>query len=330
MVVDRVVVREGLGTRLADSLETALDLADGLCMAEDADSGDRVTFSAKFACPVSGFTIDEIEPRLFSFNSPFGACPTCDGLGTTMVIDAELVIPDEAKSLYDGAVAPWANSSSQYYGQTLDSLVQHFGVSMHESWRDLPDKVRDTILNGSGAEKITFNYDDGLRAYKTTKPFEGIVPNMERRYRETDSSWVREELGKYQNTMACEACDGQRLKPEALAVKIRKLHISDVGRMSIGEAEDWFGALNDHLSPKDQEIAYRILKEINERLGFPEQRRSELSDPGTGIGHAVRRREPAHPPRLADRLRPDRRAVRARRAVDRPAPARQRPPAGRP
>ncbi len=268
VVVDRIVVRDGLGNRLADSVETALGLSDGLCIAEHAGSGEQVTFSAKFACPVSGFTIDEIEPRLFSFNSPFGACPTCDGLGTTMVIDPDLVVPDESKSLYDGAVAPWAKSSSQYYSQTLDSIAKHYKVSMHESWRDLLEKVRNTILDGSGTEKITFNYDDGLRAYKTTKAFEGIVPNMERRFRETDSSWVREELGKYQNTMPCEVCDGQRLKPAALAVKIRKLHISDVARMSIGEAEVWFGELNDHLSAKDQEIAYRILKEINERLGF--------------------------------------------------------------
>ncbi len=268
VVVDRLIVRDDLGNRLADSLETALELADGLAVTENADDGERVIFSAKFACPVSGFTIDEIEPRLFSFNSPFGACPTCDGLGTTMVIDPELVIPDESKSLYDGAVAPWANSSSQYYSQTLDSIAKHYGISMHEPWRELPQEVREVILLGSGSEKITFNYDDGLRAYKTTKAFEGLVPNMERRYRETDSSWVREELGKYQNTMPCEACEGQRLKPEALAVKIRGLHISDVGRMSIGEAETWFGTLNDHLSAKDQEIAYRILKEINERLGF--------------------------------------------------------------
>ena len=268
VVVDRVVVREDLGTRLADSLETALELADGLAITENADDGERIIYSAKFACPVSGFTIDEIEPRLFSFNSPFGACPTCDGLGTTMVIDPDLVIPDESKSLYDGAVAPWANSSSQYYAQTLDSIAKHYEVSVHEPWSELPEAVRTAILHGSGKERITFNYDDGLRAYKTTKAFEGLVPNMERRFRETDSSWVREELGKYQNTMPCEACDGQRLKPEALAVKIRKLHISDVGRMSIGEAEGWFGSLNDHLSPKDQEIAYRILKEINERLGF--------------------------------------------------------------
>ena len=267
VVVDRLIVRDGLGNRLADSLEIALDLADGLCVVEESETGERVTFSARFACPVSGFTIDEIEPRLFSFNSPFGACPTCDGLGTKMVMDPELIVPDEQKSLYAGAVAPWASSSSQYYAQTLDSIAKHYKVSVHEAWRDLPQQVRDAILHGSG-EPITFQYDDGLRAYKTTKPFEGIIPNMERRFRETDSTWVRDELGKYQNTMPCEACAGQRLKPEALAVKIRTLTISAVAEMSIGEAADWFGELAQTLSPKDQEIAYRILKEINERLGF--------------------------------------------------------------
>ncbi|NNG05809.1 MAG: excinuclease ABC subunit UvrA [Inquilinus sp.] len=267
VVVDRIVVREGLGNRLADSLETALELADGLCVAEHADSGERVTFSARFACPVSGFTIDEIEPRLFSFNSPFGACPTCDGLGTKLVMDPELIVPDLQKSLYDGAIAPWAKSSSQYYAQTLDSIAQHFGVSVHEPWRDLRQEVRDAILLGSG-EAITFRYDDGLRAYKTTKPFEGIMPNMERRFRETDSTWVRDELGKYQNTMPCETCAGQRLKPEALAVKVHALTISASAEMSIGEATRWFGTLAETLSAKDQEIAYRILKEINERLGF--------------------------------------------------------------
>ena len=268
VVVDRIVVRDGLASRLADSIETALELADGLCLTENADSGDVVTFSAKFACPVSGFTIDEIEPRLFSFNNPFGACPTCDGLGTKMVFDPELVVPDTAKSLFEGAIAPWAGSSSQYYAQTLDSLAQHFNVSTHTPWEDLADKVRDAILYGTGSTAVTFRYDDGLRSYKTTKPFEGIVPNMERRFRETDSAWVREELGKYQNTMACEACGGQRLKPQALAVKIRERNISEVADLSIGQAATWFGTLNQDLTAQQREIAQRILKEINERLGF--------------------------------------------------------------
>jgi excinuclease ABC subunit A len=277
VVVDRVVVRDGIQQRLADSLETALGLSDGLVFAEIAESGEgkkknakpeRVTFSAKFACPVSGFTIDEIEPRLFSFNNPFGACPTCDGLGTTMFFDPELVVPDETLSLRQGAVAPWANSTSQYYMQTLDSLARHYKFSVNTPWRDLPEKARQAILYGSGSEAVTMSYDDGLRSYRTTKPFEGVIPNMDRRWRETDSSWVREELGRYQSTSPCETCKGLRLKPEALAVKIDKLNISEVTEMSIDQAKTWFGGLDKKLKQKQREIAQRILKEINERLGF--------------------------------------------------------------
>jgi excinuclease ABC subunit A len=277
VVVDRVVVRDGIQQRLADSLETALGLSDGLVFAEIAESSEgkkkngkpeRVTFSAKFACPVSGFTIDEIEPRLFSFNNPFGACPTCDGLGTTMFFDPELVVPDAKLSLRQGAVAPWANSTSQYYMQTLDSLARHYKFSVNTPWRDLPEKAQKAILYGSGNEAVTMSYDDGLRSYRTTKPFEGVIPNMDRRWRETDSSWVREELGRYQSTSPCETCKGQRLKPEALAVKIDRLNISEVTEMSIDQAKTWFAALDKKLKPKQREIAQRILKEINERLGF--------------------------------------------------------------
>ena len=268
VVVDRVVVREGLGTRLAESLETALDLADGLAMAENADNDDQTIFSSKFACPVSGFTISEIEPRLFSFNNPFGACPTCDGLGTKLFFDPELVIPDERLSLREGAVAPWANSSSQYYAQTLDSLARHYKVSTNGPWQDLPEKVRQAILFGSGETAVAMKYDDGVRAYTTTRPFEGVIPNMERRYKETDSSWLKEELGRYQNTTECESCHGKRLKPEALAVKIRGLDITAVAEMSILDVARWFGELDQHLTKKHREIAARILKEINERLGF--------------------------------------------------------------
>ena len=268
VVVDRLVVREGLGNRLADGIETALDLADGLCFVEDADGGGRTVFSARFACPVSGFTIDEIEPRLFSFNNPFGACPSCDGLGVKMVFDPALIVPDQSLSLFDGAVAPWANSTSPYYAQTLDSIAKHFKVSTRTPWRELPEIVRNTILYGSKSERISLHYDDGLRAYTTQKPFEGIVPNMTRRYRETDSAWVREELGRYQNTHPCESCGGQRLKPEALAVKIDKTTISDAAGLSIAAAKDWFDGLDARLTPQQREIASRILKEINERLGF--------------------------------------------------------------
>ena len=268
VVVDRLVVRGGLEQRLADSIEAALELADGLAIAENADDGAQTIFSAKFACPVSGFTIEEIEPRLFSFNNPFGACPDCDGLGTHDIIDPELVVPDENKSLAKGAIAPWANSSSQYYVQTLDSLARHFKVSTRTAWAELPEKVRETILFGSGNTAVTMKYDDGLRTYQTKKPFEGVVTNMERRYRETDSQWVREEMGKYLAVALCESCGGMRLKPEALAVKLNKLHISQVTEMSIAAAGAWFTDLPAHLTAKQQEIAQRILREINERLGF--------------------------------------------------------------
>jgi excinuclease ABC subunit A len=268
VVVDRLVVREGLATRLAESLETALDLADGIAVAENADSGETTIFSAKFACPVSGFTISEIEPRLFSFNNPFGACPTCDGLGTKLFFDPDLVVPDERLSLREGAIAPWAHSSSQYYSQTLDSLARHYKVSTNTPWRDLSEKVQNAILFGSDGVAIAMKYDDGVRAYTTTRPFEGVIPNMERRWKETDSAWVKEELGRFQNTTECEACHGKRLKPEALAVKIRGLNISEVAEFSISAAAEWFGALEQHLTPKQRDIAQRILKEINERLGF--------------------------------------------------------------
>lgn len=268
VVVDRVVLRDALQERLADSIETALELSDGLAIAEDADSGERSIFSARFACPVSGFTIDEIEPRLFSFNNPFGACPTCDGLGTRMTFDPELTVPDTSKSLRDGAIAPWSNSSSPYYQQTLKSLARHFGVQMSTPFGELPDEVRSAILFGTGDVSITLEYDDGLRNYKTNKPFEGVIPNMARRWRETDSNWIREELERYQTKNPCETCNGARLKPEALAVKIAGLHISEVCTKSIGQAVEWFQVLENSLNTNQRKIAERILKEIRERLGF--------------------------------------------------------------
>jgi excinuclease ABC subunit A len=268
VVVDRIVVSPELGNRLADSFETALDLADGIAIAEHADSGEETIFSAKFACPVSGFTIPEIEPRLFSFNNPFGACPACDGLGTKLYFDAELVVHDERRSLAEGAVSPWSHSSSQYYTQTLESIARHFRQSMHTPWHDLPKRMREAILNGSAGEPIEMTYDDGLRKYTTERPFEGVLPNMERRFRETDSAWVKEELGRYQNARTCEVCRGDRLKPEALAVKIAGRNISEVARLSIADALSWFSGIEAELSPSQREIAQRILKEINERLGF--------------------------------------------------------------
>ena len=268
VVVDRVVLRDDIQERLADSIETALELSDGLAIAEDADSGERNIFSARFACPVSGFTIDEIEPRLFSFNNPFGACTTCDGLGTRMTFDPELTVPDTSKSLRDGAIAPWSNSSSPYYQQTLKSLARHFDVQMSTPFGKLPDEVRGAILFGTGNTSITLEYDDGLRNYKTNKPFEGVIPNMARRWRETDSNWIREELERYQTKNFCETCNGARLKPEALAVKIDGLHISEVCTKSIGQAVEWFQAVESSLNTNQKKIAERILKEIRERLGF--------------------------------------------------------------
>jgi excinuclease ABC subunit A len=268
VVVDRLVVRPDIATRLADSLETALELADGLAIVESADTGERRIFSAKFACPVSGFAIEEIEPRLFSFNNPYGACPACDGLGTSMFFDPELVVPNPSKSLRAGAIVPWAGSSSAYYRQTLDSLARHYKVSVTKPFAELSKKVQDVILWGSGDTPVKMVYSDDERSYTIERPFEGVLPNMERRYNETDSAWVREELSRYQATARCETCDGLRLKPEALAVKLDGRNISQVTDMSILEARDWFVRLPGTLSAKQREIASRILKEINERLGF--------------------------------------------------------------
>ena len=268
VVVDRVVIKSDPGNRLADSLETALELADGLAIAEDADGGGRTMFSAKFACPVSAFTIEEIEPRLFSFNNPFGACPSCDGLGTRLYFDADLVVPDDRLSLSEGAVAPWSKTKSPYYMQALESVAKHYQASMHTPFAELNKAAREAVLHGSGDEVVKMTYDDGDQSYDTLRAFEGVVPNLSRRWRETDSSWMREELSRYQSSAPCEACDGNRLKPEALAVKINGLHISEVARMSIAGSGEWFDGLAAKLGKKDIEIAERILREINERLGF--------------------------------------------------------------
>ena len=274
VVVDRLVIKDDLGNRLADSLEVALGLTDGIAVAEMADTKsegedpERLIFSARFACPVSGFTIDEIEPRLFSFNNPFGACPACDGLGTQFFIDPVAVVPDGGLSLYKGAIAPWSRSTSPYYTQTLEALARHYGFKMSSAWNDLPEDARNVILYGSGEDVITFQYDDGLRNYKTRKAFEGVIPNLERRYRETDSSWAREEIEKYQSITDCETCGGYRLKPEALAVKLGGLHIGQVVQQSIRAAEQWFNDLEKQLTDKQKQIAVRILKEIRERLKF--------------------------------------------------------------
>ena len=287
VVVDRIVVRPDLATRLADSVETALKLADGLAVAEFADrplpadqtgvdavnksaneTHERILFSEKFACPVSGFTIPEIEPRLFSFNNPFGACPACDGLGSQRIIDADLVVPEDHVSLREGAVAPWAKSTSPYYLQTLEGLGKAYGFKVGERWRELSKEAQDAILHGTGERKVEFNYDDGLRAYKTSKTFEGVIPNLQRRWKETESAWMREEIERFMSAKPCEACGGYRLKPEALAVKVGGLHIGQVTEMSIRKADAWFTELPPRLTEKQNEIAVRILKEIRERLRF--------------------------------------------------------------
>ena len=271
VVVDRIVVRAGIETRLADSFRTALDLADGIAILETApDEGDpeRVTFSENFACPVSGFTISEIEPRLFSFNAPFGACPECDGLGQERFFDERLVVPDETLKVRDGAIAPWRKGKSPYFTQTIEAISKHYGVSMNVSWKDLPAAVKKVFLHGSGDQEIKFRYDDGGRVYQVTRGFEGVIPNMQRRYRETDSSWVREEFENYQNNQPCGSCNGFRLRPEALAVKIAKLHVGELVQMSIRDALSWCEGVPEHLSDQKNQIAAAILKEIRERLGF--------------------------------------------------------------
>jgi excinuclease ABC subunit A len=274
VVVDRIVVRPDLGARLAESLETALELADGIAVLEMADEktekGDarRILFSSKFACPVSGFTISEIEPRLFSFNNPFGACPTCDGIGHEMRIDPEMVVPDSGVTLAKGAVAPWARSTSPYYGQTLDALAKHYGFSTRKPWAELPDSAKMVILYGTGQEPVRFAYDDGLRSYEVKKPFEGVITNLERRYKETESDWSREEISRFMSATPCSACGGNRLKPEALAVKIAMKHIGEISQMSVRDALGWFQDLPRQLTEKQTGIAQRIVKEIRDRLTF--------------------------------------------------------------
>ncbi|WP_170425240.1 excinuclease ABC subunit UvrA [Ruegeria arenilitoris] len=271
VVVDRLVVREGMETRLADSLRTALDLADGIAILETVPregEPERITFSENFACPVSGFTIPEIEPRLFSFNAPFGACPDCDGLGVELFFDERLVVPDQTLKLYDGALAPWRKGKSPYFLQTIEAIARHYEFDKNTPWKDLPAKVQQVFLRGSGDEEIQFRYDEGGRVYQVTRSFEGVIPNMERRYRETDSAWIREEFERYQNNRPCGTCEGYRLRPEALAVKIASLHVGQVVEMSIREALAWVEDAPNHLSVQKNEIARAILKEIRERLGF--------------------------------------------------------------
>ena len=274
VVVDRIVIREGMQQRLAESFETALGLANGIAVLEHADLEEgetepkRITYSANFACPVSGFTIPEIEPRLFSFNNPFGACPACDGLGQQSKTDPELIVPDKDLPLAKGAIAPWAKGQSPYQTQTLQALADHYHFELDRPWNKLPENVRSVILNGTGEEEVQFVYDDGLRRYEVKKTFEGVIPNLNRRYRETDSQWVRDEIAKYMSAAPCPACGGKRLKAEALAVKIAGHDVADASEFSIKEAGDWFGTVETDLTGQQKEIASRILKEINDRLVF--------------------------------------------------------------
>ena len=267
-VVDRIIVRDGVASRLADSFETALALAAGVVYVENADSGEQTVFSSKFACPISGFTLEEIEPRLFSFNSPHGACPACDGLGIERFFDPDLVVPDERLCLADGAIAPWAGAQSPYYDQTLLGLAAHLGVTTRTPWGDLPLHIQSAILFGTGKTAVSFTYKDGIRSYTVTKPFEGVLHNLERRQRETDSSWVREEMSRYQSVKPCSVCAGARLKPEALSVRVGDKNIAETSDLTIRNALTWFDSVLPSLTPQRAEVAGRILREIIARLKF--------------------------------------------------------------
>jgi excinuclease ABC subunit A len=276
VLVDRIILNSKLGNRLAESVEAAVNLSNGLVFVEFEDETlpqkfrkiEKLIYSTKFACPESGFTIEEIEPRLFSFNSPYGACEECEGIGMKLNVDPNLVIPDDRKSIGDGAIEPWAKSTTLYYAQTLASIAKHYGISLDEKWKKLPKKIKDVILFGSDEEEIKFNYDDGYEKYSHKKTFEGVINNLERRFLESDSEWKREAIAEYQSDSACEGCSGDRLKEEALCVKIDTLNISEVTKKSILDAAQWFKDLEKNLDKRQFKIAEHILKEINERLNF--------------------------------------------------------------
>jgi len=276
VLVDRIVLNSKLGNRLAESVETAVNLSNGLIFVEYEDETlpqkfrkiEKLIYSTKFACPESGFTIEEIEPRLFSFNSPYGACEECEGIGIKLNVDPNLVIPDERKSIADGAIEPWAKSTTLYYAQTLASIAKHYGFSLDEKWKKLPKKIKDVILYGSDEEEIKFNYDDGYEKYSHKKTFEGVINNLERRFLESDSEWKRDAIAEYQSDSACEGCNGDRLKEEALCVKIDNHNISQVTKKSILDSAKWFKDLEKNLDKRQFKIAEHVLKEINERLNF--------------------------------------------------------------
>jgi len=276
VLVDRIVLNSKLGNRLAESIETAVNLSNGLVFVEYEDETlpqkfrkiQKLIYSTKFACPESGFTIEEIEPRLFSFNSPYGACEECEGIGIKLNVDPNLVVPDERKSIADGAIEPWAKSTTLYYAQTLASIAKHYGFSLNDKWKKLPKKIKDVILYGSDEDEIKFNYDDGYEKYSHKKTFEGVINNLERRFLESDSEWKREAIAEYQSDSACEGCNGDRLKEEALCVKIDNHNISEVTKKSILDASQWFKNLEKNLDKRQFKIAEHVLKEINERLNF--------------------------------------------------------------
>ncbi|MDC3342006.1 excinuclease ABC subunit UvrA [Candidatus Pelagibacter sp.] len=276
VLVDRIVLNSKLGNRLAESIETSVNLSNGLVFVEYEDETlpqkfrkvEKLIYSTKFACPESGFTIEEIEPRLFSFNSPYGACEECEGIGIKLNVDPNLVIPDDRKSIADGAIEPWAKSTTLYYAQTLASIAKHYGFSLDDRWKKLPKKIKDVILYGSDEEEIKFNYDDGYEKYSHKKTFEGVINNLERRFLESDSEWKREAIAEYQSDSACEGCNGDRLKEEALCVKIDNNNISQVTKKSILDASQWFKDLEKNLDKRQFKIAEHVLKEINERLNF--------------------------------------------------------------
>jgi excinuclease ABC subunit A len=276
VLIDRIILNSNLGNRLAESVEAAVNLSNGLVFVEYEDETlpqkfrkiEKLTYSTKFACPESGFTIEEIEPRLFSFNSPYGACEECEGIGIKLNVDPNLVIPDERKSIADGAIEPWAKSTTLYYAQTLASIAKHYEISLDEKWKKIPKKIKDIILYGSDEEEIKFNYDDGYEKYSHKKTFEGVINNLERRFLESDSEWKREAIAEYQSDSACESCNGDRLKEEALCVKIDDHNISEVTKKSILDSTKWFKDLEKNLDKRQFKIAEHVLKEINERLNF--------------------------------------------------------------
>ncbi|WP_455480283.1 excinuclease ABC subunit UvrA [Bartonella sp. B12(2025)] len=287
VVVDRIVIRNDIASRLADSIETCLQLANGIAVAEIAEqplaqkettgkfinkskneTHKQLIFSEKFSCPISGFSIPEIEPRLFSFNNPFGACPLCDGLGIKKTMDPMKIVPNKNLTLEDGAIEPWSRSSSSYYSQTLEALGKTYGFKLTDKWCALSDEAQHAILYGTKRKEISFIYKNDSSLHKTTQHFEGIIPNMERRWKETDSTWSREEIERYMSSFPCPACHGYRLKPEALAVKIHGMHIGQISELSILKADEWFANIHKYLTEKQRNIAVRILKEIRDRLAF--------------------------------------------------------------